>query len=106
MELNICIGVLKKKAAIHMEKKTLTISDPGIAFLKKESLEEKFIKKFKDNPIELSAMSDEDKFAFESLKKRKQTNDEKETTAHMDYTSRVDNNQCPGLYHCYWHRNG
>ena len=72
-EVNICLGVLKKKAAIMIKKgKVLTISllPQGKKILEKESLEEQFIKK--EFPIEIKELKDEEKFALENLKKRKE----------------------------------
>jgi len=71
-ELNICLGVLKGKAAIMIKKdKELLISQLPQAqkLLEKESLEEQFLKK--TFPIELKDLKEEEKFALENLKKRK-----------------------------------
>ncbi|MCP3681163.1 MAG: phenylalanine--tRNA ligase subunit alpha [bacterium] len=72
-ELNVCIGTLRKKAAIDVSKTDgilrLSISDNGKKLLQKESLEEKFLKqKF---PIAIESLSPEDKFAFDELRKRR-----------------------------------
>ena len=71
-EISPCLGVLKGKAAIMIKKdKELLISllPQGQKLLEKESLEEQFIKK--KFPLELKGLKDEEKFALESLKKRK-----------------------------------
>ena len=47
-EINICIGTLRKKAAINLDKKaglSFTITKTGKTLLGKKSLEEKFLKK-------------------------------------------------------------
>lgn len=72
-EVNICLGVLKKKTAIMIKKdKELVISllPQGKKLLEKESLEEQFLKK--EFPIEIKELKDEEKFALDNLKKRKE----------------------------------
>ncbi len=71
-EVNICLGVLKGKAAITIKKdRELLISQLPQAkkLLEKESLEEQFLKK--PFPVELKELKEEEKFALENLKKRK-----------------------------------
>jgi phenylalanyl-tRNA synthetase alpha chain len=71
-EINICLGVLRGKAAITIKKdKGLIISPLPQAqkLLETESLEEQFLKK--QFPIELKNLKEEEKFALENLKKRK-----------------------------------
>ncbi len=71
-EFNVCIGTLKSKVAIDIKKDNgmiISITQQGKKLLDKESLEEKFLKK--EFPIELKNLADEEKFAFENLKKRK-----------------------------------
>ncbi len=71
-EINICLGVLRSKAAITIKKdKELLISSLPQAqkLLEKESLEEQFLKK--QFPIELKELKEEEKFTLENLKKRK-----------------------------------
>jgi len=71
-EVNICLGVLKGKAAIIIKKdKELLISQLPQAkkILEKESLEEQFLKK--SFPLEFKNLKEEEKFALENLKKRK-----------------------------------
>ena len=71
-EVNICIGTLKGKAAIDIKKDKemiISITDPGKALLSKETLEEKFLKK--EFPIASNSLKEEEKFAYEGLKKRK-----------------------------------
>ncbi|MBU0628296.1 MAG: phenylalanine--tRNA ligase subunit alpha [Nanoarchaeota archaeon] len=71
-EVSVCLGVLKGKAAIAIRKdKELMVSilPQGEKILQKESLEELFLKK--KFPILLSELTDEDKFALDSLRKRK-----------------------------------
>ena len=70
-EIGISIGSLKKKAAILMDKGMLKITPQGEKLLEKDSLEEQFLKnKF---PISISSLKDEEKFALDNLKARKQT---------------------------------
>ncbi|MBU0471439.1 MAG: phenylalanine--tRNA ligase subunit alpha, partial [Nanoarchaeota archaeon] len=71
-ELNICIGSLRKKAAITVSKDKeliITLTAHGRDLLKKEFLEEKFLKeKF---PLEMNSLKDEDKFSYDNLISRK-----------------------------------
>jgi len=71
--IGFSIGVLKKKAAITAEKKDnkllLKITPPGEKMFDKESLEEKFLKS--SFPLNEEAITPEEKFAIDSLKKRK-----------------------------------
>ncbi len=67
-ELNIAIGELKKKAAINLGKE-LEITDNGKKLLIKEFLEEKLLKQL---PKEVKDLTDEEKLAYENLKKRKE----------------------------------
>ena len=68
-ELNVCLGALRKKAAIFIApNRNIKITEQGKKYLDKESLEEKFLKKL---PVEEGNMLDEDRFAYEELKKRK-----------------------------------
>ena len=73
-ELNVSLGILRKKNCINIGKDSgfliISINDDGKKFLEKESLEEKFLKlKF---PVEVKDLTNEEKYAFESLKKRKE----------------------------------
>ena len=71
-EVNICVGALKKKAAINIKKDkglVITLTDNGKNLLNKELLEEKFLqKKF---PVKVSELKAEEKFSFDNLMKRK-----------------------------------
>ncbi len=71
--IGFSIGLLKKKAAITTEKTDkgliLKITSAGEKLLEKESLEEKFLKK--DFPIDEDKLSDEERFALNNLKSRK-----------------------------------
>ncbi len=66
-EAKISVGVLKKKALVEIKegRVVLNASDSEV---KKEMLEEKLLKKI---PIGLDELEPEEKFAFESLKNRK-----------------------------------
>lgn len=73
-ELNIAIGALRQKAAISLrkdEKGELIVSatEHGKGLLKKESMEESFLKQL---PVELSSLTPEQKFAYDSLSKRRE----------------------------------
>ncbi len=72
-EIGVSIGTLKKKAAIHTTKDEgvmqITITDAGKRLLKKDSLEEQFLKK--SFPLEQDELEPEEQFALDSLKSRK-----------------------------------
>lgn len=71
-EINICIGSLKKKAAINIKKEgelIITLTEQGKKLLEKEFFEELFLKK--DFPIEMTDLSPEEKFAYDNLISRK-----------------------------------
>ncbi|MSR86326.1 phenylalanine--tRNA ligase subunit alpha [Candidatus Woesearchaeota archaeon] len=67
-EKNIAIGELKKKAAISMGK-DIELTEQGRKLLEKEFLEEKLLKVL---PKETKDLTEEEKLAFENLKKRKE----------------------------------
>jgi phenylalanyl-tRNA synthetase alpha chain len=67
-EINVCIGLLKRKQAIELENKKLKITFLGEKLLGKETLEEQFLKSL---PLNLSELSEEQKYAFNELIKRK-----------------------------------
>jgi phenylalanyl-tRNA synthetase alpha chain len=72
-EVNICIGTLRKKAAILLSPDKglkAKLTDEGKRLLGKELLEERFLRK--EFPLDISILKDEDKLAFESLRKRKE----------------------------------
>ncbi|MFH1972485.1 MAG: phenylalanine--tRNA ligase subunit alpha [archaeon] len=66
-ELNIALGELRKKAAIVMGQE-ITLTPNGRKLLTQEFLEEKFLKKL---PLETKDLVNEDKLAYNNLKKRK-----------------------------------
>jgi len=72
-ELNITIGVLKKRAAISIEKTAkglkIMLTEQGKRLKDKKMLEEEFLEK--EFPIELSSLKDEDRFAHTELMHRK-----------------------------------
>ena len=70
-EINVCLGLLKQKGAIDINKGgelSVSITENGRMLLGKESLEEQFLKKL---PLELEKLSAEEKHAFDNLRKRK-----------------------------------
>jgi phenylalanyl-tRNA synthetase alpha chain len=71
-ELGVCIGVLKSKAAVIIDRGVLDITGPGEKQLEKKSLEEEFLEKLAaEKTIELKLLKDEERFAYENLKSRK-----------------------------------
>ncbi|MCK4669712.1 MAG: phenylalanine--tRNA ligase subunit alpha [Nanoarchaeota archaeon] len=73
-EVNICLGMLKKKAAITIQKEgkalKIAITSQGEKLLQKPTLEEQFLKTLKE-PREVSSLGPEEKFAFDNLNARK-----------------------------------
>ncbi len=68
-EINICLGLLKKKGAIEiLPRMRVDITEEGRLLLDKPSLEEKFLRKL---PLDAAHLSQEEKYAYEELKKRK-----------------------------------
>jgi len=73
VELNIGIGVLKKKAAIDLKPgMIIAITEQGKKELEKESFEEKLLKKLGKGSIDLSSLAPEEKFAYDNLRKRRE----------------------------------
>ncbi|MBW2963960.1 phenylalanine--tRNA ligase subunit alpha [Candidatus Woesearchaeota archaeon] len=70
-EVTVCLGLLKGKAAINLDKGSITITDHGNKILSKEWLEEIFLKKISSKDITPSDLSPEEKFAFDIFQKRK-----------------------------------
>ncbi|MEM4242639.1 MAG: phenylalanine--tRNA ligase subunit alpha [Candidatus Woesearchaeota archaeon] len=71
-ELNICLGLLRKKALVHISHDKglrVKLTEQGKAALKKEFIEESFLRK--DFPIHLSALSSDEKAAVQSLRPRR-----------------------------------
>lgn len=68
-EVMVSLGLLKSKSAINFENGKLSITEQGKEMLKKESLEQKFLKeKF---PMNADSLQPEKKYAMDSLLKRK-----------------------------------
>ncbi len=71
-ELNICLGLLRKKALIHISQDKgfkVKITEQGKNSLKKELIEESFLKK--DFPIESASLLPEERAALQSLRSRR-----------------------------------
>lgn len=70
-ELNVALGVLQRKAAIFISKELeVKILPNGLKLLKDGFLEEKFLQK--EFPVDFNTLVEEEKFAFQELKKRKE----------------------------------
>lgn len=84
-ELNACIGLLKRKAAIELQKDkelSIKITAQGKQHLKQPSLEEQFLQT--TFPRDLSSLNTTEKIALEELKHRKEflrVEEQKITTA-------------------------
>ena len=70
-EVGACTGLLKGKAAIEMNEGKVSITEQGKKILSSEPLEMSFLKKLERDEILVSEISDEEKYAFENLIKRK-----------------------------------
>jgi len=71
-ELGICIGVLKGKAAITIDRGVIEITGPGEKALDAKSLEEHFLDRLnREQVVELSGLKDEEKYSLEKLRTRK-----------------------------------
>ncbi|MBI5397979.1 phenylalanine--tRNA ligase subunit alpha [Candidatus Woesearchaeota archaeon] len=71
-ETGVSIGVLKSKVAVTLENNKLTITENGKKMLDKPALEEVFLKKLATSKaINILHLAPEEKFAFDSLRKRK-----------------------------------
>ncbi|MBU2633911.1 MAG: phenylalanine--tRNA ligase subunit alpha [Nanoarchaeota archaeon] len=68
-EFNISLGLLRKKGVIELNKNKVKQTKLSKNFLEKESLEELFLKKL---PLEVKKLSDEERYAYNELKKRKE----------------------------------
>jgi len=71
-EASVCLGVLRGKAAINIRKDKelfISITEQAKRLLEKPSFEEQFLKK--KFPVDIKSLKDEEKFALENLKKRK-----------------------------------
>lgn len=69
-EVNICLGLLKKRGAIEiLPRMRVDITEDGRLLFGKQSLEEQFLKRL---PLDAAHLSSEEKKAYEELKRRKQ----------------------------------
>lgn len=71
-ELNACIGLLKSRLAININaQRVISITNQGLALLEKEGLEEAFLKRVGGGEVRVDELKDEERFAFNGLRKRK-----------------------------------
>lgn len=69
-EVNICLGLLKKRGAIEiLPRMRVDITEDGRLLFGKQSLEEQFLKRL---PLDAAHLSSEEKKAYEELRRRKQ----------------------------------
>jgi len=70
-ELNVALGLLRGKAAIEFRDKKVALTNQGRSLVKKETLEEQFLNKLSNQHIGINELKDEERFAYDALKKRK-----------------------------------
>ena len=70
-EFNVALGVLKKKAAITLEKGKVAITKNGEKLKSTESFEEEFLKVLSKKDIRKDELTDKQNFSFDQLKSRK-----------------------------------
>ena len=69
-EINVCLGLLRRKAAIEIKPgMNINITEQGKKLLQKPSFEELFLKQL---PLESKNLTQEQKYAFNELKQRKE----------------------------------
>ena len=73
-EASVCIGLLKKKGAIELgDNMQISLTDNGKKLKTNKFLEEKFIVKLKKkNELSYEELSDEDKYCYDILQKRRE----------------------------------
>ncbi|MCX8146947.1 MAG: phenylalanine--tRNA ligase subunit alpha [Candidatus Woesearchaeota archaeon] len=71
-EFNVCVGALKKKAAINIKNNCLEITEQGRSILEKVWLEELFLEKVAAGKIYENDLLPEERFSYNTLKKRKE----------------------------------
>ncbi|MCK4714937.1 MAG: phenylalanine--tRNA ligase subunit alpha, partial [Candidatus Aenigmarchaeota archaeon] len=76
-EVRLCLGLLRKKAAIDIEKDkkskglVITLTKQGESLVKKVSFEEQFISTLAAGPKPVDGLEDVERYAFGELRKRK-----------------------------------
>jgi len=70
-EATVCLGLLKKKAAITIDGGVVTITEQGKKALDQTWLEEAFLKRVAEGTVDPAQISPEEKFAFDIFQKRK-----------------------------------
>jgi phenylalanyl-tRNA synthetase alpha chain len=71
-EVSVCLGLLKSKAAITIDKGIISITDQGKKALSKEWLEEIFLRKVSAGNISPSDLTPEERFSLDIFRKRKE----------------------------------
>lgn len=69
-EFGASLGILRQRGFIEIKDNEVMVTERGSSYLKKEFLEELFLKKI-SKPLLISELSPEERFALDSLKKRK-----------------------------------
>lgn len=70
-ELNVSIGTLKSKTALKFQAGKISITPHGRKMLSTDTLEEKFLAKLGKGDIDIKTLADEEWFACDKFKKRK-----------------------------------
>lgn len=71
-EVGVSTGILKSKSAIEMQDQKINITKQGKVLMNSEPLEMSFLKKLERGLIPFNELNDEEKFAYDSLIKRKE----------------------------------
>ena len=74
-EVNLCLGLLRKKAAITITKGgeglVVGLTPQGEGLIAKESFEEQLLKSLAEGPRQTASLKDVERFALDELRKRK-----------------------------------
>ncbi len=87
-EFNAALGKLKKRGCLEIDQDTLKINKEGEEYLEKQSLQERFLEKVKNEKIEKKDLKPEEKHAFDKLKKRGLVEKKEETTFRISLEER------------------
>ncbi|MBW2967184.1 phenylalanine--tRNA ligase subunit alpha [Candidatus Woesearchaeota archaeon] len=70
-EFSVCLGILKSKAAIDIDRGEVSATDHGLKVLSKDWLEEALLKRLSKEAVHPDDLSPEERFAYDVFSKRK-----------------------------------